>query len=97
MFGDMGNTCLSCGHAMGGVLLGSEWSSATLVTEVDLERAFDHERRFGVVHVDYPTQVHTIKDSGRRQQAFLRERRALDARRQGRIPLHAMCDTIKGD
>ena len=41
----------------------------------NFEWAFGYERRFGVVHVDYATQVRTLKDSGRHLQAFLRARR----------------------
>jgi beta-glucosidase len=31
----------------------------------NFEWAWGYERRFGIVHVDYPTQRRTIKDSGR--------------------------------
>jgi beta-glucosidase len=41
----------------------------------NFEWAFGYERRFGVVHVDYATQVRTLKDSGLHLQAFLRQRR----------------------
>jgi beta-glucosidase len=31
----------------------------------NFEWAWGYERRFGIVHVDYPTQRRTIKDSAR--------------------------------
>jgi beta-glucosidase len=31
----------------------------------NFEWAFGYSKRFGIVYVDYPTQVRTIKDSGR--------------------------------
>ena len=42
----------------------------------NFEWAFGYERRFGLVHVDYTTQVRTPKDSARAFQAFLQQRRA---------------------
>lgn len=42
----------------------------------NFEWAFGYERRFGLVHVDYTTQVRTLKDSARAFQAFLQQRRA---------------------
>jgi beta-glucosidase len=40
----------------------------------NFEWAFGYERRFGLVHVDYATQVRTLKNSARQLQAFLRAR-----------------------
>lgn len=40
----------------------------------NFEWAFGYERRFGLVHVDYDTQVRTLKDSAKSFQAFLAER-----------------------
>ncbi|HYQ34087.1 MAG TPA: family 1 glycosylhydrolase, partial [Lapillicoccus sp.] len=31
----------------------------------NFEWAWGYERRFGIIHVDYPTQRRTIKDSAR--------------------------------
>lgn len=42
----------------------------------NFEWAFGYERRFGLVHVDYGTQVRTLKDSARAFQSFLQQRRA---------------------
>lgn len=42
----------------------------------NFEWAFGYERRFGLVHVDYTTQVRTLKDSALAFQAFLQQRRA---------------------
>ena len=42
----------------------------------NFEWAFGYERRFGVVHVDYETQVRTLKDSALHLQDFMRRRRA---------------------
>jgi beta-glucosidase len=41
----------------------------------NFEWAFGHERRFGLVHVDFATQVRTPKVSARALAAFLRERK----------------------
>ena len=41
----------------------------------NFEWAFGYERRFGIVHVDYATQVRTLKDSGRHLQEFMHARR----------------------
>ncbi|WP_294765827.1 GH1 family beta-glucosidase [uncultured Rhodoferax sp.] len=41
----------------------------------NFEWAFGYERRFGITHVDYDTQVRTLKQSGRALQAFLALRR----------------------
>ncbi|WP_051303119.1 GH1 family beta-glucosidase [Comamonas composti] len=40
----------------------------------NFEWAYGYERRFGLVHVDYETQVRTLKHSAQGLQAFLRER-----------------------
>ena len=53
----------------------NQWASARVVDPVAFETVAAYERRFGVVHVDYATQVRTLKDSGRHLQAFLRARR----------------------
>jgi beta-glucosidase len=42
----------------------------------NFEWAFGYERRFGLVHVDYDTQVRTLKDSALAFQSFLQQRRA---------------------
>jgi beta-glucosidase len=42
----------------------------------NFEWAFGYERRFGIVHVDYDTQVRTLKDSALALQAFLKARHA---------------------
>jgi beta-glucosidase len=42
----------------------------------NFEWAFGYERRFGLVHVDYGTQVRTLKDSARAFHSFLQQRRA---------------------
>ncbi|MFM2059842.1 MAG: hypothetical protein RLY71_4227 [Pseudomonadota bacterium] len=42
----------------------------------NFEWAFGYERRFGLVHVDYATQVRTLKDSALALRAFLQQRRA---------------------
>ena len=31
----------------------------------NFEWAYGYDKRFGIVHVDYDTQVRTVKDSGR--------------------------------
>jgi len=41
----------------------------------NFEWAFGYERRFGITHVDYATQVRTFKDSALAVQAFLKARR----------------------
>ncbi len=41
----------------------------------NFEWAFGYERRFGLVHVDYATQVRTLKDSARHFRDFLHRRR----------------------
>lgn len=41
----------------------------------NFEWAFGYERRFGITHVDYETQVRTLKRSGQSLQAFLALRR----------------------
>ncbi len=41
----------------------------------NFEWAFGYERRFGIVHVDYDSQVRTLKDSALALQAFLKARR----------------------
>jgi beta-glucosidase len=43
----------------------------------NFEWAFGYERRFGIVHVDYPTQVRTLKRSAQAFQAFLALRKGL--------------------
>jgi beta-glucosidase len=40
------------------------------------EWAFGYERRFGIIHVDYDTQVRTLKNSALALRAFLQARRA---------------------
>lgn len=40
----------------------------------NFEWAYGYSQRFGIVHVDYDTQVRTIKKSGKAWQEFLRER-----------------------
>ena len=42
----------------------------------NFEWAFGYERRFGITHVDYATQVRTFKDSALAVQAFLKARSA---------------------
>lgn len=42
----------------------------------NFEWAFGYERRFGLVHVDYATQVRTRKDSALAFRSFLQQRRA---------------------
>lgn len=42
----------------------------------NFEWAFGYERRFGLVHVDYDTQVRTLKNSALSYQSFLAARRA---------------------
>lgn len=42
----------------------------------NFEWAYGYERRFGLVHVDYDTQVRTLKNSGKGLQAFLQQRAA---------------------
>lgn len=42
----------------------------------NFEWAFGYERRFGLVHVDYATQVRTLKNSARQLQAYLKARAA---------------------
>ena len=41
----------------------------------NFEWAFGYERRFGITHVDYATQMRTFKDSALAVQAFLKARR----------------------
>jgi beta-glucosidase len=41
----------------------------------NFEWAFGYERRFGITHVDYATQVRTFKDSALAVQAFVKARR----------------------
>ncbi|MEU6402393.1 GH1 family beta-glucosidase [Streptomyces sp. NPDC046985] len=41
----------------------------------NFEWAYGYDKRFGLVHVDYPTQVRTIKGSGRRYAEIVREHR----------------------
>ena len=43
----------------------------------NFEWAFGYERRFGITHVDYATQVRTFKDSALAVRAFLKARSAL--------------------
>ena len=45
----------------------------------NFEWAFGFSRRFGLVHVDYDTQVRTVKDSGRRYATLISEHRELTA------------------
>ena len=45
----------------------------------NFEWAYGYAKRFGLVHVDYTTQVRTMKDSGRRYAKLIREHRALTA------------------
>jgi beta-glucosidase len=42
----------------------------------NFEWAYGYERRFGLVHVDYGTQVRTLKNSAKGLQAFLQQRAA---------------------
>jgi beta-glucosidase len=42
----------------------------------NFEWASGYEKRFGIVHVDYPTQQRTMKDSARWYRAFLQRQRA---------------------
>ena len=37
----------------------------------NFEWAYGYGKRFGIVHVDYDTQVRTIKDSGHRYRAII--------------------------
>lgn len=46
----------------------------------NFEWAYGHDKRFGLVHVDYPTQRRTIKGSGHRYAGIIRSA-ALRARR----------------
>ena len=41
----------------------------------NFEWAFGYERRFGITHVDYTTQVRTLKHSAHALRAFLQARR----------------------
>jgi beta-glucosidase len=43
----------------------------------NFEWAYGYDKRFGLVHVDYETQVRTIKASGHRYADMIREQRAL--------------------
>jgi beta-glucosidase len=42
----------------------------------NFEWAFGYERRFGITHVDYDTQVRTLKNSALALRTFLQERNA---------------------
>jgi beta-glucosidase len=42
----------------------------------NFEWSYGYEKRFGIVHVDYATQVRTPKDSALAFQAFLEARRS---------------------
>ena len=42
----------------------------------NFEWASGYEKRFGIVHVDYPTQRRTMKDSAHWYRAFLQRQRA---------------------
>jgi beta-glucosidase len=50
----------------------------------NFEWASGYDKRFGIVHVDYPTQTRTLKDSALWYREFLRSQRAL------RVPQAAM-------
>jgi beta-glucosidase len=43
----------------------------------NFEWASGYDKRFGIVHVDYPTQTRTLKDSALWYREFLRSQRAL--------------------
>jgi beta-glucosidase len=45
----------------------------------NFEWSYGYAKRFGLVHVDYDTQVRTMKDSGRRYAKLIREHKALVA------------------
>ncbi len=47
----------------------------------NFEWASGYEKRFGIVHVDYPTQQRTLKDSAQWYREFLLQQRALRAAR----------------
>ena len=49
----------------------------------NFEWSYGYAKRFGLVHVDYATQVRTVKDSGRRYAKLIREHRALTAAQDG--------------
>ena len=40
----------------------------------NFEWAYGYEKRFGIVHVDYDTQVRTLKDSAHALKEFLAQR-----------------------
>jgi beta-glucosidase len=42
----------------------------------NFEWAEGYDKRFGIVHVDYETQVRTLKDSAHRYAELIREHRA---------------------
>ena len=42
----------------------------------NFEWAYGYDKRFGLVHVDYATQVRTVKGSGRRYAELIRESKA---------------------
>ncbi|HST68017.1 MAG TPA: family 1 glycosylhydrolase, partial [Mycobacteriales bacterium] len=45
----------------------------------NFEWSYGYAKRFGLVHVDYDTQVRTVKDSGRRYAKLISEHRTLTA------------------
>jgi beta-glucosidase len=50
----------------------------------NFEWAYGYDKRFGLVHVDYPTQRRTVKASGRRYAEIIRSHRQA-ARQQARL------------
>ena len=46
----------------------------------NFEWAWGYAKRFGIVHVDYATQVRTVKDSGRTFQRVAAEAHAAEGR-----------------